>query len=72
MKKVAIILALMLVIGIVFISGCTTNQSNTQNSSGNSQNGSNPNIPGYSIGQKVDFETGNNGFNIESDGPGKI
>jgi outer membrane lipoprotein-sorting protein len=29
MKKIAIIVALMLVLGVVFISGCTTSQNNT-------------------------------------------
>ena len=48
MKKIAILLALMLVLGIVFISGCTTTQNYTpSNSSGQSNSSNNPN---YSSG----------------------
>jgi len=66
MKKVAIILALMLVLGVISISGCTTNQNNTQNSSsGNAKNSSG--IPGYNIGHIVNFGSGNSGINFGSD-----
>ena len=57
MKKMAIILALMLVLGVVFISGCATN--NTGNNSGqNGNTGSSgqknsSGIPGYSTAQII-------------------
>ncbi len=66
MKKIAIILALMLILGAVFISGCTTsntsNNSGQNGSSGNSgQSGSSgssgqqsgPKIPGYNTAQII-------------------
>jgi hypothetical protein len=55
MKKIAIILALMLVLGTVLISGCTTTQNNT---TGGGQNKS-PSGAGYSTGQLVIVESGN-------------
>ncbi len=39
MKKMALILALMLVLGIVFISGCTQQQNTTRNTSSQNQSG---------------------------------
>jgi hypothetical protein len=57
MNKTVIILALMLVLGIVVVSGCTTTTQN--NTSGMGQNKS-PTTAGYSIGQIVNIESGNN------------
>ena len=64
MKKIAIILALMLVLGVVFLSGCTTTPSNTttNNTSQNKSSG----IPGYSTAQIISIEPGNTISNIES------
>ncbi|MCE7697492.1 MAG: hypothetical protein K8E24_001075 [Methanobacterium paludis] len=59
MNKTVIILALMLVLGIVVISGCTTTPSNT---SGMGQNSS-PNTTGYSTGQIVSIDSGNSEIN---------
>lgn len=56
MKKIAILLALMLVLGAVFISGCTISQNNTSsNSSGQNKS---PNMPGYSVGHIISIESG--------------
>ncbi|AEG19236.1 MAG: hypothetical protein K8E24_001055 [Methanobacterium paludis] len=56
MNKTVIILALLLVLGTVFIAGCTTTTQN--NTSGMGQNKS-PTTAGYSIGQIVNIESGN-------------
>lgn len=56
MKKIVIILALILVLGAVFISGCTTTQNNTIGNS-NVQNKSSG-IPGYSTAQIVNIGSG--------------
>ena len=63
MKKIAIIVALMLVLGVVFISGCTTTPSNTttNNTSQNKSSG----IPGYSTAQIISIESGNIAPEIE-------
>ncbi len=58
MRKVAIILAVMLVLGAVFISGCTTTPMN--NSSGNNTGQKNSSgIPGYSTAQIISIGTEN-------------
>jgi hypothetical protein len=67
MRKIAIVLALMLVLGVVFISGCATPQNNTTGN-GSGQNKSSG-APGYSTGQIVSIESGNIVSEIES---GKI
>lgn len=67
MKKIAIILALMLVFGAVFISGCTTTPSNSSNNTGNmtgQKNGSG--IPGYTIVPSVITESCSLLFETES------
>lgn len=66
MKKMVVVLALMLVLGTVFISGCTTTQNNTQNNTGGNAQNNSSGIPGYSIGQIVNVESGNSEFNVES------
>ncbi len=66
MKRIVVILALMLVLGTVFISGCTTTQNTTQNNTGGNAQNNSSGIPGYSIGQIVNVESGNSGFNIDS------
>ncbi len=65
MKRIAIILAIMLVLGTVFISGCTTTQSNNTGNNTGQKNTSG--IPGYSVGQAINIESGNNAVNIQSD-----
>lgn len=65
MKKIAIILALMLVLGVVFLSGCTTTPSNNTTTNNTGQNKSSG-IPGYSTAQIVSIEPGNTISNIES------
>lgn len=67
MKKIVIILALMLVLGAVFISGCTTTQNNTQNNTGGNAQNKSSGIPGYSIGQIVNVELGNGESDTQSD-----
>jgi hypothetical protein len=55
MRKIAIVLALMLVLGVVFISGCTTTQNNTTgNTSGQNKSSG---APGYSTGQILSIES---------------
>jgi cytochrome oxidase Cu insertion factor (SCO1/SenC/PrrC family) len=56
MKKIAVILALMLILGTVVISGCTTTKNNT--TTGNMSNQSKG--TGYSVGQVLTEKTGNN------------
>lgn len=64
MRKIAIIVALMLVLGVVFISGCTTTPTNTTgNSSGQNKSSG---IPGYSTAQIVSIESGNMASEIET------
>ncbi|MGZ7209921.1 MAG: hypothetical protein ACXVHV_08595 [Methanobacterium sp.] len=57
MKKIAIILALMLILGAVFISGCATPQNNTSGNSSGQKNSSG--IPGYSTAQIVNIGSEN-------------
>lgn len=54
MKKIAIILALMLVLGTVFISGCTTYKNNTT-----AGNKSNQSSGWYDIGHVLNEKLGN-------------
>lgn len=58
MRKIAIILAVMLVLGVVFISGCTTTPMNNTSSGNTSQNKSSG-IPGYSTAQIVNIGSEN-------------
>jgi hypothetical protein len=67
MRKMVIVLALMLILGVIFISGCTTTQNNTTGN-GSGQNKS-PGVPGYSTGQIISIESGKVVSDIES---GKI
>ena len=62
MKKIAILLGLMLVLGVVFISGCTTQNSTNMNTSGQNKSSG---TPGYSTAQIVNIEPGNIASNIE-------
>ncbi len=57
MKKIVIILALMLVLGTVVMSGCTTTKNNT--TAGNMSNQS-KGTTGYSIGHVLTEKIGNN------------
>ncbi len=65
MKKIAIIVALMLVLGVVFISGCTTTPTNNTTGNNSGQNKSSG-IPGYSTGQIINIGSQNIVSDIES------
>ncbi len=65
MKKITIVLALMLLLGTVFISGCATIQNNTQNNTGGNAQNKSPGIPGYSVGQVFSIESENSELNPE-------
>lgn len=56
MKKIAIILALMLILGTVVISGCTVQKKNNTTGKGSNQSKS---PTGYDIGQILSDKTGN-------------
>ncbi len=67
MKKIAIIVALMLVLGVVFISGCTTTPTNTtgNNSGQNKSSG----VPGYSTGQIISIGSENIVSDLNQENP---
>lgn len=56
MKKIAIILALMLVLAVVITSGCTNTQNTT---SGNGSGQNQTSTPGYSVVPIIIVESGN-------------
>ncbi len=59
MRKIAIILAVMLVLGVVFISGCTTTTNNTPQSNNSQNQNKSSGIPGYSTAQIVNIGSEN-------------
>ena len=57
MKRIILILALILILGTVFISGCTTTQNNTSgNTSGQNKSSG---IPGYIVGPIINVGSEN-------------
>ena len=67
MKKIALIIALMLILGTVFISGCTQQQNTTVNMSNQSGNGQGQGTANKSINNKtISNSTNKTGSNNSS------